>query len=118
MLPGAEEILDPEAARKFEDMALFKNTVQKSIEDIETDNEQQVIEEVKKSPYFAVQFDLSTDVSRCAIFLCFAGYKRKTDFKEKLLCCVDLLRCTTGSEKRNRLGKLCRSEYRCSCKHE
>ena len=62
------------------------------------DIEQQVIKEVKKSPYFAIQFDKSTDMSNCAILLCFVCYKGKTDFKEELLCYIDLPGCTTGSE--------------------
>ena len=62
------------------------------------DIEQQVIEEVKKSPYFAIQLDESTDVSNCAILLCFVRYKGKTDFKEELLCYIDLPGRTTGSE--------------------
>ena len=62
------------------------------------DIEQQVIEEVKKSLYFAIQLDESIDVSNCAILLCFVRYKGKTDFKEELLCYIDLPGRTTGSE--------------------
>ena len=39
-----------------------------------------------------------TDVSNCAILLCFMRYKGKTDFKEELLCYIDLPGRTTGSE--------------------
>ena len=62
------------------------------------DIEQQVIEEVKKSPYFAIQLDESTDMSNCAILLCFVRYKGKTNFKEEFLCYIDLPGRTTGSE--------------------
>ena len=62
------------------------------------DIEQQVVEKVKKSPYFAIQLDESTDVSNCAILLCFVRYKGKTDFKEELRCYIDLSGRTTGSE--------------------
>ena len=62
------------------------------------DIEQQVIEEVKKSPYFAIQLDESTDVSNCAILLCFVRYKGKTDFKKERLFYIDLPGRTTGSE--------------------
>ena len=62
------------------------------------DIEQQVIEEVKKLPCFAIQLDESTDVSNCAILLCFVRYKRKTDFKEEHPCYIDLPGRTTGSE--------------------
>ena len=62
------------------------------------DIEQQVIEDLKKSPYFAIQLDESTDMSNCAILLCFVRYKGKTDFKEELLCYIDLPERTSGSE--------------------
>ena len=90
--------MGPEAAQKFDSIPLSNNTVQQRIEDIAMDIEQQVIEEVKKSPYFAIQLDESTDVSNCAIPLCFVRYKGKTDLKEELLCYIDLPGRTTGSE--------------------
>ena len=98
ILSATEQILGPEAARKFDGIPLSNNTVQRRIEDIAMDIKQQVIEEVKKSPYFAIQLDESTDVSNCAILLCFVHYKGKTDFKKELLCYIDLLGRTTGSE--------------------
>ena len=98
ILSAAEQILSPEAAQKFDGIPLSNNTVKRMIKDIAMDIEQQVIEEVKKSPYFAIQLDESTDMSNCAILLCFVRYKGKTDFKEELLCYIDLLGRTTGSE--------------------
>ena len=82
ILSAAEQILGPEVARKFDGIPLSNNTVQRRIEDIAMDIEQQVIEEVKKSHYFAIQLDESTDVSNCAILLCFVRYKGKTDFRK------------------------------------
>ena len=98
ILSAAEQILGPEAARKSDGIPLSNNTVQRRIENIAMDIEHQVIEEVKKSPYFAIQLDESTDMSNCAILLCFVRYKGKTDFKEELLCYIDLPGRTTGSE--------------------
>ena len=98
ILSAAEQIWGPKAARKFDGIPLSNNTFQRRIENIAIDIEQQVIEEVKKSPYFAILLDESTDVSNCAILLCFVRYKGKTDFKEELLCYIDLPVRTTGSE--------------------
>ena len=52
------------------------------------DIEQEVI--VKKPPHFAIQLDESIEMINCAILLCFVGYKEKTDFEEKLICCIAL----------------------------
>ena len=41
------------------------------------DIEQQVIKDVKKSPYFAVQLDISTDESNRVSFLYFVRYEEK-----------------------------------------
>ena len=62
------------------------------------DIEQQVIEEIKKLLYYAIQLDESTDVSDCAVLLGFVRYKGIADVKEKLLCNINLPGRTTGSE--------------------
>ena len=41
------------------------------------DIEQQVTVGVKKSHYFSIQFDESTDASNCAILLCFVRLRKK-----------------------------------------
>jgi len=37
-------------------------------------------------------------MSNCAILLCFTHYMGKEDFKEEVLCCINLPGHTTGSE--------------------
>ena len=41
-----------------------------------------VEEQLKISMYFAIHADESTDVSNCAIFLCFVLYMGKEDLKD------------------------------------
>ena len=109
--------MGPETAKKFEGKLFSNNTVYRRIEDIEglktwiEDIEQQVIEEIKKSLYYAIQLDESTDVSNCAVLLCFERYKSITDVKEELLCSINLRGRTTGSE----IFRL-RNEYFCKNK--
>ena len=62
------------------------------------DVEQQVIEEVKKLMYYAIQLDKLTSVINCAVLLCFVRYKGITDAKEELLYSFNLPGRTTGSE--------------------
>ena len=90
--------MGPETAKKFESIPLSNNTVQRKIEDMAKDIEQQVIEEIKKSLYYAIQLDESTDVSNCTVLLCFERYKGTTGVREKLLCSINLPGRLTGSE--------------------
>jgi len=45
-----------------------------------------------------IKFVDSTNVSNCAILLYFVRYVEKENFKEDLLCCINLLGRATGSE--------------------
>ena len=72
------------------------------------DIEQQVIEKVKKSLYYATLFDESTDVSNCAVLLCFVRYKGITDVNEEFLCSITSPERTTGLEIFRLLTKQCR----------
>ena len=83
------------------------------------DIEQQVIEVLKKSLYYALQLDESTDVSNCAVLHGFVRFKGTTDVMEELLCSINLpgrIRDILTSQRiflqeQNRLGKLCRRMY-------
>ena len=55
ILFATEEILGPEVARKSEAIPLSNSTVQQRIEDMAMNIEEQVIENVNMSPYFAIQ---------------------------------------------------------------
>ena len=65
-----------EKAQKLDRITLFSNTVQRRIEDKTIDVEKRVVKDLKKSRYFAIQIDQSTDLSDCAI-LCFVRYAEK-----------------------------------------
>lgn len=98
ILAAAEEVLDAQAVQKLTAIPLSNDIVQQRSLDMAMDVEQQLVEEVKKSKYFAIQLDESTDVSNCAILLCYVRYKGEEDFKEELFCCISLPSKTTGSE--------------------
>ena len=65
---------------------------------VAVDVKEQVIEEVKKSKYFAIQLDESTNLSNCANLVCFAWYENERSIMEKFLCCLKLPGRTTSSE--------------------
>ena len=66
--------------------------------DMAVNVEEQVIEQVKKSKYFAIQLDKSTDLSNCAILVCFVRYENEGSIIEEFLCTLQLPRRTTSSE--------------------
>ena len=74
MLAATAEILGPEAANKLQAISISNDTVQRRIMDMAVDVEEQVTEQVKKSKYFAIHLDESTDLSNCAVLVYFVRY--------------------------------------------
>ena len=64
-LKVTEEILGKEAAKKIQNIPLSNNTVKSRIGNMSQDIEKQLICLIKKSPWFALQCDESTDVAQC-----------------------------------------------------
>ena len=73
--------------------------------DMAVDVEEQLIEQVKKSKYFAMQLDKSTDLSNCAILVCFVRYENEGRVMEDFLCSLKLPRRTTSLEIFRSLNK-------------
>lgn len=55
--------------------SLSDNYIQRRINDMADDIREQLVENLKKSPHFAVQFDEATDISGCVQFVVFLRYK-------------------------------------------
>ena len=98
MLAAAAQVLGPEAASKLQAIPISNDTVKRRIIDMAVDIEEQVIEQVKKSKYFATQLDESTDLSNCAILACFVWFESEGSIMEEFLCSLKLLGQTTSSE--------------------
>ena len=81
-------IRSEQSPQKLESIPLCNNKVQERIEEIAVDVEEQVTEVLKNSRYFAIPLD--DNVSNCAILLYFVRCLGKEDFKDELLCCIDL----------------------------
>uniref|UniRef100_K7GIF2 DUF4371 domain-containing protein n=1 Tax=Pelodiscus sinensis TaxID=13735 RepID=K7GIF2_PELSI len=90
VLPCAREmvwlVLGKEAARKLNDISLSNDTVSRRINEISQNISEQVVDEIKKSPLFAIQLDKSTDIALCQLLL-FARYVVEGDFKDQFLFC-------------------------------
>jgi hypothetical protein len=91
-------MISEEASKDFESIPLSAKTVKRRIVDMSDDIEEQTVERIKKSPYFAIQLDESTDVSNFAELLVFARYWHENKFIESLLFCKALKLTTTGED--------------------
>ncbi|KAG6930713.1 zinc finger BED-type containing 8, partial [Chelydra serpentina] len=60
------------------------------INEISQNINEQVVDEIKKSPLFAIQLDESTDVALCSQLLMFAQNMVEGDFKDSFLFCKTL----------------------------
>uniref|UniRef100_K7FL77 Uncharacterized protein n=1 Tax=Pelodiscus sinensis TaxID=13735 RepID=K7FL77_PELSI len=91
-------VLGEEAARKLNDISVSNNTVLRQINKLSQKISEQVVDEIKKSPLFAIQLDESTDVSLCSQLLVFAQYVVKEDFKDEGVCVCVTLDTTTKAQ--------------------
>ena len=96
MLAATAEILGPEAANKLQAISISNDTVQRRIMDMAVDVEEQVTELVKKSKYFAIHLDESTDLSNCAVLVCFVRYVNEGRVMKSFLCSLKLPGRTTS----------------------
>ena len=67
---------------------LSDDTVERRIEQMSLDVEQQVINELKSSLFFAFQVDESADVALCSQLLVFVRYIHEHDIKNEFLFCT------------------------------
>ncbi|XP_023210685.1 zinc finger BED domain-containing protein 5-like [Centruroides sculpturatus] len=100
ILPAAldmvEIMLGRQEASKLKSIPLSDNTIERRINDMASDIREQVVEKLKKSPHFALQFDESTDVSDCAQFVVFVRFEADESITEDILFCKALSSNTTG----------------------
>lgn len=96
LLKVAEKVLNNEAKKKIEDISLSNNTIKSRIDKMSYDVEDQLLHKLKKSPYFGMQCDESTDVSQCSQLLNFVRYFDESDdtIKEDMLL-MEALKTTT-----------------------
>lgn len=91
------EILRPRMAQKLDAIAFSDNIIQRII-DVAKYIEKQTAKGIKRSTYFVIQLDKSSDVREHAILLCFMRYSEDERFREEPLYCLDLSGQTTSSE--------------------
>uniref|UniRef100_A0A673KQ08 HAT C-terminal dimerisation domain-containing protein n=1 Tax=Sinocyclocheilus rhinocerous TaxID=307959 RepID=A0A673KQ08_9TELE len=94
ILPSAvdrcRELLGDAAATKIQSIPLSDDTVARRNVDMSDDIECQLVERIKASPYFAIQLDESTDISKVTLLLVFVRYCTDSNLCEDLLFCKEL----------------------------
>ncbi|VVC24189.1 Hypothetical protein CINCED_3A016146 [Cinara cedri] len=86
LLKATEEILGKETAKQIQDIPLSNNTVYIGYGNISQDIEEQLICLIKKSHWFVLQCDESTDVAQCCQLLIFVRFlSGDNTIKEELL---------------------------------
>ena len=78
-----------DGAWKLEDISISNDTVSRHINEISLNIKEQVVDEIKKSP-FAIQLDKSIDVLQYSQLLMFVQYVYKGNFKKEFLFCKPL----------------------------
>ena len=100
ILPAAQDMwrimIGESAAAKLGTVPLSNDTVARRISDMSNDIREQLIQFIKKSPYYALQLDESTDIAGQAQLLTYVRYLRDKVIEEDILFCRPLQLRTTG----------------------
>ncbi|GBL98476.1 Zinc finger BED domain-containing protein 5 [Araneus ventricosus] len=97
--------------QKIKNIPLSNSTVSRRIKYVSIDIEATINERIKKSPFFSIQVDESTDVSDLSILLVIARYLNVNELEENLLVCYPLTKRCTGEDIFNVIqGYFCGNE--------
>lgn len=95
LIKAVECVLGTEASKKVKEIPLSNNTVKARIDTMSNDIEEQLVCEIKKSPYFSLQCDETTDVAQCSQLLVFVRYLGDQNTMKEELLISEVLETTT-----------------------
>uniref|UniRef100_A0A8C2VH41 Zinc finger MYM-type containing 6 n=1 Tax=Chinchilla lanigera TaxID=34839 RepID=A0A8C2VH41_CHILA len=94
------EVLGSSAGDKMKTIPLSHNTIGYRIDELSADIEDQLIQKVRESKWFALQIDESSEISAVTLLLCYIRFIDYdcSDIKEELLFCIEMPSQISGFE--------------------
>ena len=85
ILVAAELVLGKDKANMLSQIALSNDTVKGRIDELSQDIKDQLLDQRKESPFFAIQCDQTTDIGSCSQLLLYARFLSMNTIKEEML---------------------------------
>ncbi|XP_045404256.1 zinc finger MYM-type protein 6 isoform X1 [Lemur catta] len=94
------EVWGSSAGDKMKTIPLSNNTIGHRIDELSADIEDQLIQKVRESKWFALQIDESSEISDITLFFCYIRFIDYdcSDIKEELLFCMEMPSEISGFE--------------------
>ncbi|XP_053431130.1 zinc finger MYM-type protein 6 isoform X1 [Nycticebus coucang] len=94
------EVLGSSAGDKMKTIPLSNNMIGHRIDELSADIEDQLIQKVRESKWFALQIDESSEISNITLLLCYIRFIDYdcSDIKEELLFCIEIPSDISGFE--------------------
>ena len=101
IIAATELILGKDKAAQISQIPLSKDTVKSRIDELSQDIKYQILEQIKDSPFFAIQCDEAPDISNCSNLLLYARFLNNNIMKEEMLFCHPMESLTTSEDISN-----------------
>ncbi|XP_032254826.1 SCAN domain-containing protein 3 isoform X2 [Phoca vitulina] len=92
------EMLGESAAKKVAQVPLSNDTMARRIQELASDMEDQLIEQIKEAKYYSLQLDECRDIANMVILLVYVRFEHDDDIKEEFFFSASLPTNTTSSE--------------------
>ena len=98
ILVAAELVLGKDKTNVLSQIALSNDTVKGRIDELSQDIKDQILDQIKESPFFAIQCDETTDIKSCSQLRLYACFFSVNTIKEEMLFCHQMKSRATSAE--------------------